>query len=101
MFKIISTNSVIPRSLILTGIEVPVKRDYIGRGGFGGVFKGKLQGKIVALKVLHRTSDNVVKSSLPLFSATSLTLVLIGILSRSLDVGNAQAQVCTVILGNL
>jgi hypothetical protein len=64
MFKIIPTNSVIPRSLILTGIKVPAKRDYIGRGGYGGVFKGTLEGKIVALKVLHRNGNNVVSPPL-------------------------------------
>ena len=69
MFKIISSNPVIPQSLIVTEVKVPAKRDYIGRGGFGGVFKGELRGKIVALKVLYRTGDNVVSPSYPsLFS---------------------------------
>ena len=93
MFKVISKNPVIPRSLIVTDVKVPDKRDYIGRGGFGGVFKGELHGKIVALKVLHRTDDNVVSPSCPCSSVLvlSLTFVLIGVLSRGIDVGNTQA----------
>ena len=65
MIKIISTNSVIPRSLIVTGVKVPAKRDYIGRGGYGGVCKGKLRGKVVALKTLYKTGNNVVSHSCP------------------------------------
>ena len=93
MFKIISTSPVIPQSLIVTEVTVPAKRDYIGGGAFGGVFKGELHGKIVALKVLHRTDDNVVSPSCPCSSVLvlSLTFVLIGVLSRGIDVGNTQA----------
>ncbi len=89
-----------PRSLVVTEVKVPAKRDYIGRGGFGSVFKGELHEKIVALKVLYRTGDNVVRPSCPR-SVSLLTFVLIGVLSRGLDVGNAQPRVCTAILGNL
>ncbi len=63
MFKIISTNPVIPQSLIVSEVKVPAKRDYIAGGGYGGVCKGKLRGKIVALKVLYKTGNNVVGPS--------------------------------------
>ncbi|KAF8334388.1 kinase-like domain-containing protein [Amanita rubescens] len=59
MLKIISTNPVIPRSLIVTEVAVPAKRNYIAGGAYGGVCKGELRGEIVALKVLYRTGDNV------------------------------------------
>ena len=42
MFKITSRIPVIPSSLIVTGVNLPEKRDYIGSGGFGHVFKGEL-----------------------------------------------------------
>jgi hypothetical protein len=100
MFKITSTNPVIPRSLTVTEVKVPAKRDWIGGGGFGGVCNGELHGEIVALKVLYRTGDNVVSPSSPC-SVLSLTFVLIGVLSRGIDVGNAQARVRTVVPGNL
>ncbi len=69
MFKIISTNPVIPPSLIMAEVKVPAKRDYIGHGGFGDVFKGEIRGEIVALKVLYKTSsDSVVSPSCPCLS---------------------------------
>jgi len=100
MFKIISMNPVIPRSLIVTEVTVPAKRDYIGGGAYGGVCKGGLRGEIVALKVLYRTGDNVVSPSRPC-PVLSLTFVPIGVLSRGIDVGNAQARVRTIIPWNL
>ena len=41
---------------------MPEKRDYIGSGGFGRVFRGELQGATVALKVLYYKPDNNVVS---------------------------------------
>ena len=49
---------VIPESLIATGIKMPTEYDYIGRGGFGHVFKGELQGVTVALKIWFKV-DNI------------------------------------------
>jgi hypothetical protein len=60
MFKIISRIPVIPSSLIVTGVNMPEKRDYIGGGGFGRVFRGERQGAVVALKVLYKSDNNVV-----------------------------------------
>ena len=61
MLKIITKTPVIPESLIVTGISVPAKRDYIGIGGFGRVFSGELEGRAVALKVLYRADSNIVR----------------------------------------
>ena len=60
MLKVISKIPIIPPSLIVTGINVPVDRDYIGGGGFGHVFKGKQQGRVIALKVLYKSDNQVV-----------------------------------------
>ena len=49
---------VIPESLIVTGIGMPAKHDYIAEGAFGQVFRGELQGVTIALKKLHRF-DNI------------------------------------------
>ncbi len=63
MFKIITRIPVIPPSLIVTGVSIPEKRDHIGIGGFGRVFKGKLQGAVVALKLLYKSDNYVVSLS--------------------------------------
>ena len=61
MSKIISKSPVIPRSLFLTGLTMPSDRNLIGGGGFGLVFKGEHEGKAIALKVLYKTRNNVVR----------------------------------------
>ena len=60
MLKIISKTPIIPPSLIVTGISIPVDCDYIGCGGFGRVFKGERRGEVVALKVLFKSDNQVV-----------------------------------------
>lgn len=63
MLNVITKMPVIPESLIVTGIRMPAEHDHIGRGGFGHVFKGKLGGNVVALKVLYKADNNVVRWS--------------------------------------
>ena len=50
-----------PRSLFLTGLTMPSDRNLIDGGGFGMVFKGEHEGKAIALKVLYKTRNNVVR----------------------------------------
>ena len=73
MFKIISRTPVIPPSLIVIGVDMPEERDYIGSGGFGRIFKGELQGAVVALKVLFKSDNNVVSPSCYCHNAVALT----------------------------
>jgi len=61
MFKIISKMPIIPTSLFVTGVSMPVNREYIGGGGFGQILKGKLKGGAVALKLLYKTDNEVVR----------------------------------------
>ena len=60
MFKIMTQMPVMPKSLLVTGVSMKAHREYIGGGGFGLVFKGKLKGAPVSLKVLYRTHNNIV-----------------------------------------
>lgn len=64
MFKVISKTPVIPQSLFITGVTMKVDVDCIASGGFGLVFKGELQGKLVALKLLHKFSHKSIVSSI-------------------------------------
>ncbi|KAF8325732.1 kinase-like domain-containing protein [Amanita rubescens] len=59
MFKLNSKMPVIPPSLIVTGVNMPAERNYVGSGGFGRVFEGKLQEEVVALKVLYKSDNDV------------------------------------------
>ena len=43
---------------VVKGINARVGYGYIGRGGFGFVFKGELKGAAVALKLLYKTRHN-------------------------------------------
>ncbi|KAF8702215.1 hypothetical protein AX14_014460 [Amanita brunnescens Koide BX004] len=60
MLKVVSETPVIPKSLFITGVTVNVDVSCIAAGGFGLVFKGELQGKLVALKILHKFSHKSV-----------------------------------------
>ena len=59
MLKVITKMPVLPESLNVTGIRIPAQH-YIGRGGFGQVFKGELRGEVVALKLLYKADNNIV-----------------------------------------
>ena len=58
MLKMIIKTPVTPSSLFVKGISAKVDYDYVGRGGFGFVFKGDLGGAAVALKLLYKTRHN-------------------------------------------
>ncbi len=85
MLKVVSKVPAIPASLIVAGIVMPAERNYIGSGGFGRVFKGEWGGKVVALKVLYKSDNQVVCISKSLYIVI-VTSVLTGILSRGFDV---------------
>ena len=63
MSNIIAKTRIMPMSLFVMGVKMTTNKDYIS-GSFGLVFKGRLQGKFVALKVLHELKghDNIVSS---------------------------------------
>ena len=63
MIKVISKTPVIPPSLIVTGVGVPLKRDYIAYGAFASVFKGEWRESSVALTVLHKPDTEVLSTS--------------------------------------
>ena len=67
MLKIVSKTPVVPRSFIVTGVSLPDKRDYIGFGGYGNVFKGEFRGTVVALKELYKNDVNNLVSFQSLF----------------------------------
>jgi hypothetical protein len=66
MLKMITKMPVTPSSFFLKGINTKLDSDYIGRGGFGFVFKGELKGTAVALKLLYKTRHNDASRSLVL-----------------------------------
>ena len=65
---------------------MPAERNYVGSGGFGRVFEGKLREEVVALKVLYK-SDNDVVSHLCRSYKDVVDCSLTVLLSRSIDVG--------------
>jgi len=70
MFKVITMTPVIPASLFVTGVKTHVHRKIIGDRSFGLVLKGKLEKRAVALKVLYKTHNNVVRRKTPTTSFT-------------------------------
>ena len=102
MVKIITKTPVIPTSLIVTGVTMPAKRDYIGSGGFGRVYKGELGGTTVALKVLYKANNTVVSPSCRCYDfIVDSVQFQTGLLSRGLDVGVSEAQVRAAVFRNL
>ena len=99
MFKVIAKTPVIPTSLIVTGVSMPAEHDYIGGGGFGHVYKGRLGGATVALKILYKINNSVVSPSCRCYDVI-IDLVQTGLLSRGIDVGISQAQVCAAVFRN-
>ena len=61
MLKVTTRTPVIPWSLIVTGATIQSEHSLLGSGGFGRVFKGELGGAPVALKVLYKTHNNIVR----------------------------------------
>ena len=99
MMKIITKTPVMPRSLFVTEVSMKSNREYIGGGGFGHVFKGKLGGEAVALKVLYKTHDNIVSDTLNSWS--HLVYFVQGFLPRSIDVAIPQSQIRITLLRDL
>ena len=90
MMKIIKTTPVMPRSLFVTGIRMKENREYVGGGGFGRVFKGKLGGEAVAMKLLYKTQNNIVSWLFHLEITLGVKCGQ-GLLSGSVDVEISQA----------
>ena len=99
MFKVITKTPVVPTSLIVTGVSMPAEQHYVGGGGFGHVYKGELVGIAVALKVLYKSNNSVVSPSCRCYDVI-IDLVQTGLLSRGIDVGISQAQVCAAVFRN-
>ena len=76
ILKMIKKTPVTPSSLFVEGIDAKVDYDFVGRGGFGFVFKGELKGANVALKLLYKTRHNDASRSLIVNGYRSLTLAV-------------------------
>ena len=101
IMKVITKMPIIPESLVVTGIKIPAEHDYIGRGGFGHVFKGELQGKEVALKVLYKLDSNAVSCSYQYLKVIHYFRVQTGFLSRSTDVAISLSQIRAAVHRNI
>ena len=101
MIKVITKTPVIPTSLIVTGVSRPAESDYIGAGGFGHVYKGELSGRAVALKVLYKADNSVVSPNICSCYEFIADSAQTDVLSRGIDVGISQAQVCAAAFRNL
>ena len=76
MLKMITKTPVTPSSLFVKGIDAKVDYDYVGRGGFGFVFKGELKGAAVALKLLYKTRHNDASHSLTILNEFRLLITV-------------------------
>lgn len=59
MFKLMSKNDVLPKSLSIRDVKFDTQFNVIAMKGFGRVFKGEYEGKEVALKELNKGRNNV------------------------------------------
>ena len=96
MLKTLTKIPVMPSSLFVKGINTKVNYDFIGRGGFGFVFKGELEGKPVALKLIYKTRHD--DASLTIYMEISIAdHGLIGFFQRSLDMAISQSRIRAAI----
>ena len=82
------------------GLKMPGDCDLIGSGMSGLIFKSEHEGRAVALKVLYKTGNNVVRH--PPLSYLFLNFVSkTGFLSRSIDLAISSSQIFTTVFGDL
>lgn len=60
--KLLKRKPIMLRSLLLPEVMMKTDNQEIGRGGFAFVLKGEMQGRPVALKVLHSVRHTDVRS---------------------------------------
>ena len=59
MVRLISTTSILPKSLFVTDVKAEPNLGAIGIGGFGRVFRGEYRSQQVALKVVDKGHNDV------------------------------------------
>ncbi|KAF8339478.1 kinase-like domain-containing protein, partial [Amanita rubescens] len=59
MTKVVMNARVMPKSLFLTGVTVSIDRENADNGESGPVFKGELRGAPIALRVVHKTRNDI------------------------------------------
>ena len=94
-----------PSVIKLLGVQCPDKRTY-GTGGFADVYRGKYEGKDVALKRLRvfsmiqeskKEASRKVRFVLQLRNARANCVSVSGFLSRSLAMDRSKAQACYAV----
>ena len=58
MFKLLSTTTVIPKTLFIADVKAEQHLGAVGIGGFGRVFRGEYKGQQVSLKTVERARHN-------------------------------------------